>query len=154
MGRVAALVEHRRQPLLARHHVRQHADVALAVDVLAEGMGTFAGLLEQVAAGQHVVDRQADARIKLTDHVDGLDWPKDRLGVAVDGRRLLEERVVVVPRPQFLDADAALPAQGCVHLDLGLMEGPAGQGVEFVENLEHLDLAQLGQGKLHDLKVL
>ena len=33
------------------------------------------------------------------------------------------------------------------------MERPAGQGVELVEQLQHLLLALLGQGKLHDVEV-
>ena len=34
------------------------------------------------------------------------------------------------------------------------MERLAGQGVQLVEELEHLLLAQFGQGKLHDVEVL
>ena len=64
---MAALVEHRLQPFVARHHVGQHADVALAVDIGAEGVRALAGLLEEIAAAQHVVDRQADALVELAD---------------------------------------------------------------------------------------
>ena len=130
---MAQLVEHRPQPFPARHHVGQHADVALAVHVLAEGVRALARLFEKVAAGQHVVDRQADAFVKLADGLNRVDGAVDRLEVAVDGRRLLEERVLIVPRPQVGDVRAALPGQGRVDLGLGRMERPAGQGVELVE---------------------
>ena len=150
---MARLVEHRRQPFLARHDVGQHADVALAVHVLAEGMRALAGLFEKVAAAQHVVDRQADARVELADDLDGVDRPVDGAEVAIDGRRLLEERIVVVPRPQLVNAYAALPGQGCVDLGLGGVERHAGQGIKLVENLQHLFLALFGQSKLHHVEV-
>ena len=117
-------------------------------------MRALAGLLVKIAAAQHVVDRQADALVELADDLDRVDLPVDRLVVAIDGRRLLEERVVIVPRPQLVDAHAALPGQHRVDLGLGRVERLAGQGVEFVEELEHLLLALFGQGKLHHVKVL
>ena len=52
---------------------------------------------------------------------------------------------MIVPRHEFLDLHAALLGQRGVDLRLGLVIRPAGQGVEIVENLEHLGLILLGQ---------
>ena len=151
---MAQLVQHRRQPFLAGHHVPQHADVAFAVHVLAEGVRAFAGLFVEVAAAQDVVDRQPDARVKRAAQLDRVQGPVDGVVIAVDGGRLLEERVVIVPGPQFFDLHAALPGQGRVDLGFRRVEVVAGQRVQFVEQLEHLRLAQFRQGELHHVIVL
>ena len=98
-------MEHRPHPVFVGHDVGQHADVALAVDVGAEGVRALAGLLVQVAAGDHVVDRQADAGVEVAAELQDVGAGVDGVEVGLeDGGRLLEERVVVVPGPQVLDA--------------------------------------------------
>ena len=55
---------------------------------------------------------------------------------------------MIVPRPQLLDRDAALPGELRVDLALGLPEWLACQLVELVEQLEHLFLRLFGEIKL------
>ena len=60
-GRVAELVQHRVHPLLRRHDVREHADVAGAVDVDAERVLALAVPREEVAAVDHGARLEPDA---------------------------------------------------------------------------------------------
>ena len=71
IDRMAQLVQHRAHPVLVGHDVGQHAHVALAVDVGAEGVRALAGLLVEVAAGDHVVDRQTDAGVEIAAELRG-----------------------------------------------------------------------------------
>ena len=104
INRMPQLVEHRAHPVLVGHDIGQHAHVPFAVDVGAEGVRALAGLFVEVAAGDHIVDRQADSVVefaaKLEDvgvRIDGVEVSRE------DRRRLLEEWVVIVPGTKLVD---------------------------------------------------
>ena len=65
IDRVAELVQHRGHPHLVVDDVCQHAHVPFAVDVGAEGVWALLWLLVEIAAGQNILDRQTDARVKV-----------------------------------------------------------------------------------------
>ena len=97
----------------------------------------FALLLVQVAAGDHVVDRQADAGVEVAAELEDVGLRERRVEVGVeDRRRLLEERIVVVPGHQVVDLDPQLLREPLVDLGLRLRERLAGQCVEVVEQLD------------------
>ena len=95
---MAQLVQHRAHPVFVGHDVGQHADVALAVDVGAEGVRALARLLVEIAAGDHVVDRQADAGVEVPAQLQDVGLLVGRVEIGLeDGGRFLEERIVIVP---------------------------------------------------------
>ena len=109
---VAQFVQDRLHPPLVVLEVAQDPHVALAVDVRAEGVGVLALPLVEVAAGQDRLDRQADPVVE--GHGKLLDVPALVVDVQVqviDRRRLLEERVLVVPGPHLTGLDAVSPGQ-------------------------------------------
>src|SRR4029453_2773375 len=61
---VPQLVEHGPGPVLVWDDVPEHADVPVAIDVRAERVRGLPRLLVQIAPGDHVVDRQADALVE------------------------------------------------------------------------------------------
>ena len=145
VDRVAQLVQHRAHPVLVGHDVGQHADVALAVDVGAEGVRALARLLVQVAALRARRRSAGRCRRRTRGTASGcrrLANTASRFAPKTAGD-FLEERVVVVPGPQLVDGDAAVRGQLGVDLGLGRLERPAGQLVELVEQLEHLVLVLL-----------
>ena len=112
-------------------------------------MRALAGLFVEVAAGDHVVDRQADAGVEIAAKLEDVGLGVNRVEVGrEDRRRLLEERVVIVPGTQLRDRDAALLGKLGVDLALELLERLARQPVELVEKLEHLLLRLFGEIKL------
>ena len=118
---MAQLVEHRAHPVLVGHDVGQHAHIALAVDVGAEGVGALAGLFVEVAPRDHVVDRQADSRVKIAAKLEDVGFRVDRVEIGGEnGRRFLEERIVVMPGAEIGDRYAALLGQLGVDLELEL----------------------------------
>ena len=98
---VPELVEHRVCRLVGRHEVREHADVAPAVDVDAERVLVLAVAGVDVAARDDALRLEADALdrpLRKGDDVRSLE-----VRIEIDGsvrRRLLEERVGVVPGPE------------------------------------------------------
>ncbi len=98
---VAELVEHRVHRVVRRHDVRQDPDVAGAVDVDAERVLVLAVARVQVASLDDPVDLEPDTRHRATRQPDDVLALEER--VEIDGpvrRRLLEERIRVVPRAQ------------------------------------------------------
>ena len=96
-------------------------------------MRALAGFLVKIATGEHVVDRQSDAAVERAAELDRVQRAIDGVVVAVDRRRLLEERIVIVPRPQIFDLYAAVLRQGSVDFSLGRVKRAAGQVVQLVE---------------------
>ena len=149
IDRVAQLVEHRAHPVFVGHDVGQHPHVAFAVDVGAKGVGALAGLFVEVAAGDHVVDRQADARIKIAAKLEDIGLRVHRIEIGGENRRrFLKKRIVVMPGPEVGDRDSALFGQLAVDLELELRERLAGEVIELVEQFQDLVLRLLVQVKL------
>ena len=147
-------VKHRAQPVFVRHNVGQHADVALAIHVRAERVRTFARLFVEIAASDHVVNRQADAGVVILADFEDVHIRIDRVEVgAKDGGRLLEERVVIMPGPQFIHGDAAVLGEFGVNLRLGTAERFARELVEPIEQSQHLLLRLLVEIKLQHVIV-
>ena len=141
-------MEHRAHPVLVGHDVGEHAHVALAVDVGAKGVRALAGLFVEVAAGDHVVDRQADAGVEVAAKLEDVGLRIHRVEIGGENRRrFLEERIVVMPGPQIGDRHSALLGQLGVDLELELAERLARQLVELVEKLEDLLLRLLVQSE-------
>ena len=69
------------------------------------------------------------------------------------GRRFLEKRIVIVPRPKFIDCDSVVGGQRRVDLGLGLVERLARQLLQLVEQFEQLLLALLAEIELHNVVV-
>ena len=117
-----------------------------AVDVGAKGVWALAGFFVKVAAGDHVVDRQADPGVKITAKLEDVGFRVNRVEIGGEnGGRFLEERIVVMPGPEFGDRDSVLFGQLAVDLELELPEWLAGQVVELVEQFEDLVLRLLVQ---------
>ena len=154
VDRVAQLVQHGPHPVFVGHDIGEHAHVAFAVDVGAERMRALARLFVKVAAGDHVVDRQADAGVEIAAELEDVGLGVNGVEVGCENRRrLLEERVVIVPRAQLVDLDAALLGKLGVDLALELAERLARQLVQLVEQLEHLLCRLLVEKKLKRLIV-
>ena len=98
---VAELMEHRVHGVVGRDQVREDTDVPATVDVDAEGVLVLAVAREEIAPLHDAVGVEADSAHRATrerDDVLRLEQP-----VEVDravGRRLLEERIGVVPGPE------------------------------------------------------
>src|SRR5262245_17135474 len=118
-------------------------------------MRALARLLVQIAAGNYIVDRQSDTAVKAsTDGQDvGVGERRVELGV-VYVRRLLEVRVVVVPRAQLVDGQPVIDGQLEIHLALGSRERAARQCVKLVKQLQHLLGFLLGHVEAKVIKVL
>ena len=117
-------------------------------------MRALAGLLVEVAAGDHVVDRQADPGVKLAAELEDVGFGVR--GVKVrreDGGGLLEERVVIVPGAQFINQDAGGVGEFDVDGGLGEPEGLAGEGVQLVEESQDVIARLFVQEELHRVKI-
>ena len=148
-------VQHRAHPIFVRHDVRQHAHIPLAVDVGAEGMRALALFLVEIAAGDHVVDRQAHPLVEVLAQLEDVGLGERSVEVGVKHRRrFLEERVVVMPRHEVAFRHAAVLGEDRIELGLGLHERLAGEFVEFVEQLDQLVAVLLVQIQLQRVKVL
>ena len=131
---MAELVQQSRHPVVVLHHVGQDANVAAPVDIGAKGMRAFACLLIQIAPGDDVVDRKTDAGVKIATQLRQVRLTKGLVDVGgEDGGRLLEERILVMPRPQLIDWSVAGGRQFGVDFRLGLTERLAGEIVQFVK---------------------
>ena len=143
-GRVAELVQHRVHPLLRRHHVRQHADVAGPVDVDAERVLALAVPREQVAAVDHGARLEPDAVVGAPRDLDQIGVLEERVEVdAALGRHLLEERVGVVPRRELADGAAEAGREPLVELRLPARERLGRGAVGVVERGHELVLVHL-----------
>jgi hypothetical protein len=80
--------------------------VPLAVDVGTKSVRALARFIVEIAAGDHILDRQPDAVIERPAQLEDVGVGERLVeACAVDGRRFLKERIVVMPRPQLVDAD-------------------------------------------------
>jgi hypothetical protein len=97
---VPELVEHGVRPALVVRDVREHADVSLPVDVDAKGVLILARARKEVAAREDAFHFEVDALEGAPGEADDVVPLEERIEVHRPvGRRLLEERVGVVPRP-------------------------------------------------------
>ena len=108
-------VEHRAHPVFVGHNVGQDPDVALAINVGAECMRTFTRLFVEIAAGDHVINRQTHARVVILGQFQDVHPGVYRVQVGPENsRRFLEEGVVIMPGPQLIHGDAAMLRQSGV----------------------------------------
>ena len=104
VDRVAELVEHRAHPVFVGHDVGEHSHVAFAVDVGAKCVGALAGFFVEVAAGDDVVDRQADAGIEIAAQLEDVGFCVHRVEIGGEnGGCFLKKRIVVMPGPEVGD---------------------------------------------------
>ena len=138
------LVEHRVGPVAVVGNVREHADVALAVDVDAERVLALAVAREEVAAVEDGIRVDAEAVVRGTRERHDVLAREHVREVDPTGRRhLLEEGVLVVPGPQLADRAAELLREPCVGRRLPAGERIGGQPVALVERLEEPRLVHL-----------
>ncbi len=120
------------------------------IDVGAEGVRRLAAPLIKIAAAQHVVYRQADARIELTAQPGNVQLGVDAVELCVVPSR-------AAPGRTGLDS-ARVAARRRLCRSFAPMRRPAGlgrverlphQGVQLVKHSQHFLRALFGQGKLH-----
>ena len=150
---VAELVEHGVHPPLAGLDVAQDAHVAGAVDVDAERVLALAFAGVEVAVAEHRTDVEPETVVRTQG---------ERLEVGIGeevvdgdrtlGRGVLEERVVVVPRPQLAGRDREPAGQRLVDGVLPFGERFGGDAVDVVERGERARLVELagrqGEGEV------
>ena len=154
VGGVAELVQHRARPPLVRNVVAQHPHVALPIDVDAERVLALPLAGVQVALLHHRAHVEPEALI-------GTQGERLQVGgrevlveiEAGDPWRLLEERVVVVPRAQV--ADGAAEAGGPLRIETALPLGERRRGgrVDLVEGGEQPFLVEVVEGQRHGVVV-
>ena len=141
---VAELVEHRVHRVVRRHDVRQDPDVAGAVDVDAERMLVLAVARVQVASLDDPVDLEPDTRHRATRQPDDVLALEER--VEIDGpvrRRLLEERIRVVPRAQVSRRAAEPRGESLVERAFPAPERHGRDAIGLGERLRELALVEL-----------
>ena len=108
-----------------RNEVRDDPDVAGAIDVDAERVLVLAVARVQVASLDDPVDLEPDTRHRATRQLDDVRALEER--VEVDSpvrRRLLEERIGVVPRPQVSRCAAEPRSESLVERAFPASERP------------------------------
>ena len=154
INRVPQFVEHRAHPVFVVLDVGEHADVAFAIDVRAEGVRALAALLFQIAAGEDVRDRQADAGVEVLAQFQNVRAGERGVEVRLEHRRrFLEERIEVVPRHEFVGLDRILSREPVVDVRLRRGERCLREVVEVVEQLEEFFALLLVEGEHHGVEV-
>ena len=141
---MAELVQHRLRGLLVRDDVREHPDVAAAVDVDAEGVLALAAAWIQVAAADDPRHVELDPVERPARELHDVAALEQR--VEVDGavrRELLEERVRVVPGAKLRDGAAEPGGQALVERSLPARERLGRHRVRLLQRLEQLPLVEL-----------
>jgi hypothetical protein len=145
---VPELVEHRVRAVVRLHRVRENPHIAAAVDVDAERVLvlSFAGV--EVAPREDPLDLEPDPLERPLCERDDVLVGEER--VEVDGtvrRRLLEERVRVVPRPKLRDRAAETRGEAPVESGFPARERLRGDAVRLRERLDELLLIELVRGE-------
>jgi hypothetical protein len=151
--RVAQLVEHRSHPALGGLHVAQHAHVVAAVHAHAERVLALARPFEQVGARDHVAHVEAHGCKVALGQRHQVEVRVERIQAHLDGWRLLEERVGVVPRPQRLGGDPEAGREPLVERALVDLPQRRRLALELVEQLEQLALRELVEFERHRVVV-
>ena len=142
------LVEHRVHPPLVRLDVAQHPDVAVAVDVDAEGVLALAVPGVEIALVEHVAHVETDAVVRADGERLQITAGEERIEIErAAGRRVLEERVVEVPRTKLVGAAPEARGEMLVELALPRGERTNGRLVDFVERGEQPLLIELAGGE-------
>jgi hypothetical protein len=131
---MAQLMQHRAHPVEVGHDVGQHTDITVPIQVRAKRVRTFPRFFVEITARQDVLDRQPDAGIILLADFDDVGLGINAVQIdGRDGRSILEERVMIMPWPQGLDAHPALRRQFGVDDRLGLLKWLAREPVQLIE---------------------
>src|SRR5205814_1146792 len=129
--------------------------IALPVNVCAKGVGTLPRFFVKIAAGEHVIYRQPYAGVVIPAELENVHLRVNRVEVCRgDNWGFLEERIVIMPGPQFVNGYAAIGRELAVDFTFSVIKRLAGKTVELVEKLEHLGLVLLVEIKLHDVVIL
>ena len=141
---VAELVKHRVRRLLVRDDVREHPDVAVTVDVDAEGVLALATAWIQVAAAEDSRHIELDSVERPARELHDVTALEQRVEVDRTVRReLLEERIRVVPRTKLRDGAAEAGGQALVESSLPARERLGRRSLRLLQRLEQLPLVEL-----------
>ncbi len=143
---VPELVQHGLGPALTRGVVAEHAHVAGTVDVDAERVLNLARAGREVAAPDHAAHVEAHGVERARSEGFEVGIAEERIEVDADaGRRILEERVVVVPGAQLVHPDAEANRELFVEPGLERTERCGSDLVDLRECDEQARLVELGR---------